>query len=237
MADAGMDTSGLVRAMQRHTTISYQAVKKAVDGKSNAFSAANNAIAAAALGVRSDWLASGVGPKHAPTAYTPTAPLLASEPNVLALGDDDPLPDNVVLIKEYAVRFAAGDGHIATFDEIHESQPVPYLRSWMTAEHIPPSKARRFKVKGDSMKDTLFNGDTVLVNTAETHVIDGKVYAIRYGDELRVKRLFKRLDGGLILHSDNPEHRPRDEELSAPQVAEHIHIIGRVRDKSGAGGL
>lgn len=40
---------------------SYQAVKKVVDGKSSAFNAANNALAARILGVSSDWLALGEG--------------------------------------------------------------------------------------------------------------------------------------------------------------------------------
>lgn len=40
---------------------SYQAVKKVIDGKSTAFNAANNALAARLLGVSSDWLALGEG--------------------------------------------------------------------------------------------------------------------------------------------------------------------------------
>jgi phage repressor protein C with HTH and peptisase S24 domain len=42
---------------------SYQAVKKVIDGKSSAFNAANNAMAARMLGVSSDWLALGEGVK------------------------------------------------------------------------------------------------------------------------------------------------------------------------------
>lgn len=41
--------------------ISYQAVKKVLDGKSAAFSAPNHAKAAIALNVSSDWLALGTG--------------------------------------------------------------------------------------------------------------------------------------------------------------------------------
>lgn len=42
--------------------LSYQAVKKVFDGKSNAFTAENNARAAKHLGIYSDWLATGLGP-------------------------------------------------------------------------------------------------------------------------------------------------------------------------------
>ncbi len=230
MSDAGVSASALAAAM----TLSYQAVKKVLDGKTRSFTAQNNSLAASILGINPDWLASGIGDKRPDRAPGIEPPL---ESNVLAVDDGDPMPENVVLIKEFRVHFSAGPGRSPTYDEITESQPVPYLRTWMAREQIPPSKARRFKVKGDSMAPTLFSGDIVLVNTAETSIIDGKVYAIRYQDDLRVKRLYKRLNGGLILHSDNPEHRPIDEELTPEQVAEHIGIIGRVRDKSGAGGL
>lgn len=44
--------------------ISYQAVKKIVDGKSKMLAADNNARAAALLGVDSDWLATGEGSRE-----------------------------------------------------------------------------------------------------------------------------------------------------------------------------
>ncbi len=85
------------------------------------------------------------------------------------------------------------------------------------------------------MEPLLYARDTILVNEEETTVVDGKLYAIRYGDELRVKYLRKLLDGTLVLHSVNPLY---DDEKVSPELAqEHISIIGRVRDRSGTGGL
>lgn len=52
---------------------SYQAVKKVIDGKSSAFNAANNAIAARMLGVSSDWLALGEGERERGAEATPAA--------------------------------------------------------------------------------------------------------------------------------------------------------------------
>jgi len=49
--------------------VSYQAVKKVLDGKSSAFDARNNAKAAEFLGVRSDWLAIGEGPMRVTPVY------------------------------------------------------------------------------------------------------------------------------------------------------------------------
>lgn len=140
-------------------------------------------------------------------------------------------------IKEYAIKFAAGNGRTATFEEIAGSQPATYRTEWFTRNGINPNNAIRVKVHGDSMEPCLYDGDSVLINLAETQIQNGKVYGLRYGDELRVKRVYRKLDGTLILKSDNPTHIPREEEIPTNIQDEHIAIIGRVRDKSGSGGL
>jgi phage repressor protein C with HTH and peptisase S24 domain len=68
MKSAGIDTAGLSRAVK----ISYQAVKKAVDG--GKFGTMNNIKAARALGVSSEWLATGKGDKYAADPNEPAAP-------------------------------------------------------------------------------------------------------------------------------------------------------------------
>lgn len=207
--------------------VTYQAVKRVLEGLSKAFSAANNASAAAFLDINPDWLATGVGE-------------MKLQNGIIAVHSEDALPDGFVSIPEYKVQFSAGPGGVAISYELEEaSEPATYRESWLQHERLNPKKLKRFKVKNGSMEPFLFHGDSVLVNTAENcleQVIDGKVYAIRYGDELRIKRLYyRKFSGELVLKSDNPSYK--EEELSASQVAEHIAIIGRVRDKSGTGGL
>ncbi len=181
-------------------------------------------------GINPDWLATGKGAMLATPSTLEGAPVRA-----LAEGEDP--GDGYVQIPEYEVRFAAGNGRTALFDEIDGTKPRTYRVEWFAAAGINPAHAKCFKVHGDSMEPMLFDGDSVLVNLAETEISNGKVYAIRYGDELRIKRCYKRLDGGLVLRSDNPSFLPRDEEINPEIAAEHITILGRVRDKSGSGGL
>ncbi|MFI9652821.1 S24 family peptidase [Guyparkeria halopsychrophila] len=149
-------------------------------------------------------------------------------------GDD---PDEVQ-VREYRITFAGGHGAVFAYETVEESEPATYRLSWMQRQHLKADDLRRFRVCGESMEPTLYDGDVVLVNTAENdpaHIMDGRVYAIRYGDELRVKRLFRKLDGTLVLRSDNQAFE--DEEVPPALADEHISIIGRVRDKSGPGGL
>lgn len=153
---------------------------------------------------------------------------------VMVFDADDGVPDHVVLVPESRIEFSAGDGRI-NYEVVDDKEPVPYQRSFFQKQHINPDRVRRFPVTGDSMEPMLFGGDTILVNLDETDIIDGKLYALRYGDQLRVKFLSKRIDGTLILRSLNPAYK--DEEIPAELANEHITIIGRVRDRSGTGGL
>lgn len=184
---------------------------------------------ASLYGVEALWLAEGRGKK------------LREDPQeipgeeIVAYDLEDRLSDRLVLIPEYNISFNTENGHVVY--EAEQGTERGYERSWMTNNHINNKKAKRFKVRGDSMEPTLYDGDSVLVNEGESeNIVDGKVYALRYGNELWIKRLFKKLDGSLILHSDNTVLYQR-EELSPEMVDENITIIGRVRDKSGKGGL
>lgn len=186
------------------------------------------------LGVRPHWLETGQGPKH-PTPDT--AATAASRLGVFAHDPADPLPESLVQIKVSSVRFSGGNGHVTTHCDIEEeSEPHTYQRSWFVREKLVPDRCRRFRVIGRSQEPFLYSGDWILVNLDETRVEDGRYYAFRYGDELRIKKLYRRLNGGLLLISENAVEYPA-EEVAPADVAHHITIIGRVRDKGGRGGL
>lgn len=158
-----------------------------------------------------------------------------SSSNVWAYDPDSGVGDEEVLIKESRIKFSGGPGTKPTYELVEESEPASYRRSWFQKERLKPARCIRYRVTNDSQEPFLFSGDVILVNLDETSVVDGKTYAIRYGEDLRVKKLRKRVDG-LILESWNDRAYP-PELLSPVQVEEHITIIGRVRDKSGRGGL
>lgn len=154
---------------------------------------------------------------------------------ISAIHPDDTPQDDVVYVPESKIEFSAGNGRTAHYELIEDKEPATYRLSWFQKYGINPKHVRRFRVSGDSMEPLLFDRDTILVNQDETTVMDGKLYAIRYGDELRVKYLSRRLDGTLILRSVNPLYK--EEEVSPDLANEHITVIGRVRDRSGTGGL
>lgn len=182
-----------------------------------------------ALGTSAEWLKSGDADAEMRQTPSPYSPVHAVHP-------EDDLDDDWIAVPESKVAFSAGPGHIPTYDLVDEREPATYRRSWFQKERINPKRVRRFRVVGDSMEPFVFAGDSILVNLDETNIVDGKVYAIRYGDDLRVKILSRRFDGTLTLRSFNSE-KYKDEEIPPAVAAEHIAVIGRVRDKSGTGGL
>lgn len=77
-----MDAKGVTKAaLSRKLGISYQAIKKVVDG--GAFGVENNFKAARLLGLSPEWLSSGKGPKNAPafSSASQTEGLGANYPN------------------------------------------------------------------------------------------------------------------------------------------------------------
>ena len=150
---------------------------------------------------------------------------------------EDPTGEEEVRVPESRVRFSGGPGHfVAAYEVDEDREPATYRLSWFQKERINPRRVKRFRVVGRSMEPMLFPDDSILVNLDETAVREGLVYVFRHGDEHKVKKLIPRADGSLVLRSINRDEYP-DDIIPADQVADQITIIGRVRDKSGRGGL
>lgn len=74
MRDAGVDVASLAR----HLQMTYQGVKKVIDGNSAEFKVPNHFAAADHLGVSPRWLATGKGPKTGDKPAEPTLDELAA---------------------------------------------------------------------------------------------------------------------------------------------------------------
>ena len=83
------------------------------------------------------------------------------------------------------------------------------------------------KVQGDSMERTLIDGETIVIDTDITDVAASGIYVVQVGKNLLVKRLVLRMDGGLLVKSDNPGYAAGDEDYSAER-AQSIRVVGRM---------
>lgn len=162
---------------------------------------------------------------HEPSDAAEPAPL-----RVTPWETADDLPEaGLVWIKRRRVHLAAGDGQLV-FEE-DAQHPLPFAASFLRDLHLKPEQAVCVYARGDSMAPGIRDGDLVLINLADTTLIDSDVYALRYFDQLRLKRLFRKFDGSLILRSDNPTYP--DEVVPPAYLADNIAILGKVAYRSG----
>lgn len=223
-------------ALARRVGVSRSSVSDWFSGKTKALEGQNLTKAAEALGVDPHWLATGQQPQRAkePTAAYGMATILAWE-------HEQDLPDGeYVQIPSFEVRLAAGSGdeQRSLFQieiEFLHAEPLAFRADWIRRMKLKPAKLAAMRVTGDSMENRLHDGDAVVIDTSQTEVVDGKVYALWYDGGERVKRLYRRPGGGLIIHSDNAAKYPQLT-LTLEEAA-HVRIIGRVVHVSGEGGL
>jgi len=100
-----------------------------------------------------------------------------------------------------------------------------FRTDFLGREHISERQSVLMDVRGDSMEPTLKDGDTVLIDQTEKDILDGRIYVVTLGDELRVKRVQKGWDG-IVLTSDNPRYS--DIHIAARDL-EAFKVHGRVR--------
>jgi phage repressor protein C with HTH and peptisase S24 domain len=154
---------------------------------------------------------------------------------ILSWEHEDDLPEGeYVFIPRLDIHLSAGNGREQVEMDFVKKQPQAFRADWIRRKKLNPSKLACMKVDGDSMESLLYDGETVVIDTSQTMIKDGKVYALWYDGGERVKRLWKLPGGGLRIKSDNQEH-PTIE--VSPEHTDSVRILGRVVHKSGTGGL
>lgn len=123
----------------------------------------------------------------------------------------------------YDIRAAAGAGAL-----VEDGDPTTYQmfrdQFLQRVTRAPITALSVIYVSGDSMWDTLHEGDTILVDRSETRVVKDGIYVLRLEDGLLVKRCSRRLaDGSVMITSDNPKYPPQTVENPRD-----LDVIGRV---------
>jgi phage repressor protein C with HTH and peptisase S24 domain len=149
-------------------------------------------------------------------------------PNADSIEDNDA---DFYLIPSYNIAAAAGDGR-----EIYTEQPNgkrAYNRLWLQNEGLDPKFLVMIETDGDSMWPTICDGDSILVYTDISKIIDGEVYVFRVDREIRVKRLWKNMDGTITVTSDNKNNPSFREETFSLQDLMNMNIMGIVVHRAG----
>ncbi len=132
--------------------------------------------------------------------------------------------DELAMIPVYDLGLSAGHG---AWSE-HDGDPMylqPYRHQWLRAlTNAPLGSLFVARVSGDSMEATLHNGDQVLVDRSRARATKDGIYALRWQDDIMVKRIsVDPRNGMLTVASDNPRYQTYKN-----VKPESIVILGRV---------
>ena len=143
-----------------------------------------------------------------------------------AVGINFSFADEQIFDFDFVVKHGAKAGAGASLETSEEVEGYyAFRKDWLAAHGIYARSAVLLDVTGDSMEPLFREGDTLLIDTRDTSVRDGKIYVVTLGEELRVKRILKTVSG-YILHSENPAYS--DVPVNGPDLG-FFRVHGRVR--------
>lgn len=154
-------------------------------------------------GVNPDWIETGKGPVFLKIKETGL-----SQPEFMA-------------ITKVKARLCAGDGSFET-DEGKNNKYL-FQTEWLKRKGLP-EKMVLMEVFGNSMEPELKSGDTVLVDSSQSSIIAGLIYAVGIEDTIMIKRIEKH-PGKILLRSDNKEYEPV---IIEGEGINSMRIIGRI---------
>nr|WP_319393534.1 S24 family peptidase [uncultured Desulfobacter sp.] len=124
-------------------------------------------------------------------------------------------------VPKVAARLSAGTGSFECDPDI--SQFLSFPSAWLARKGSAAAMVA-MEVFGQSMEPLIREGDTVLIDQSQTHIMAGAIYAVGVDDTILVKRLEKHPDS-LVLCSDNKDFSPIHLDIHA---LEKVRVLGRV---------
>jgi phage repressor protein C with HTH and peptisase S24 domain len=202
--------------MARFIGVSPQAVQKWIAGGSEP-RGKNLELAAEFLGVTPAFLKFGLQVEQA----AEISQLLPGARRVHASDADDPSMTQIMKVR---LKVQAGITGFQVEPEHYDGETQGVPTKWIEREGLHKSSLLSIVVRGDSMEPALYDGDVIVVNTADKSLVSGTVYVINYEGEAVVKRMIRDA-GQWWLASDNPDQRRYHRQLC--KGAECI-VIGKV---------
>lgn len=180
------------------------------------------------------WLLDGIGEMHPYRLESKGDPRICTYNNLqesmpvvrLEQQQDAEITDDwndFSLIPVYDVQASAGHGSLVE-SELQTGQ-LAFKKSWLKEKGLQVGHLAIITAKGDSMEQTICDGDTLLVDTRVDKIIDDSIYIVQADHHLIVKRLQQDFDGSVFVISDNPRYEKRH---LNPEQAKNLKIAGRV---------
>ncbi len=132
----------------------------------------------------------------------------------------------IALIPRLNVRLSAGIG-VENSDTLDEIEQVPISLSLLRRLNIKPENAHIIEAAGDSMEETIFDRDDVLIDRGDRDLKAEGIYAVVLGDLGMIKRVqpLSYLDT-VTLISDNSRYQPQTVKRGEQ---DQLRTIGRAK--------
>lgn len=141
-----------------------------------------------------------------------------------AKNKSEPVREGFVMFPRYELQVGAGPGRPIESEQIVDF--VSFKEEWVkNFLRVPRKDLALLTVRGDSMNPTLSDGDMILVDLRGARIEDSAVYVLEFEDALLVKRIQRKLDGSVVIKSDNQLYEP---EILPKERVESLRIVGRV---------
>jgi transcriptional regulator with XRE-family HTH domain len=186
--------------------VTVQSVYQWEKGETKGLKPDNLVAVAEFLGVTVEYLVTG--------AETPVAKIVRHTV--------DPLPLHSYVFVE-SLKLQARAGHSGTSAELDAAMPVIFNTDILVERGIRSPGLAFIRASGDDRELGICNGAFVMIDREDCEIDDGKDYLLYYNREWHLKRVFKRIGGGLILRADHQQM-----EVDGPQATQ-VEVVGRVR--------
>lgn len=135
--------------------------------------------------------------------------------------------DDVVQVREIDLSLGAGGTYIGDGHVVETFRDFP--RSWLRElTRTDPEFLVFARVKGNSMKPTLYDADIVIIDLTKTRISEqDEVWAVAVAEIGMVKRIWANTDGSYKIKSDNPNVDPET------AVDGEMFVVGQVVGKLG----
>jgi len=174
------------------------------------------------LGVSAEWLLEGKTSRD-----TIIEPLPLKGAPVGYRQEDDP---DFVAVRMVRLLLSAGISGFRTEPEYEADALLKMNRFWIEKNGYSLDHLIATKIRGESMEPSLYDGDVVIINTADTTPSDATVFAVNYEGEAVVKRMMRDA-GEWWLTSDNPDNRRFPKKLCR---GGECMLVGRVVWREGS---
>ncbi len=209
--ELGLSQTDVAHALK----ITPQAVQQWEDGKT-APRGGRLDVLATYLGKSKAWLSFGDEESKPPTS------------NFRVIDESDELdPSCYVKIERFNVKLSAGNGTVEWIPE--KLDPLVFRRAWFRKKGFPMEACKAMYVRGDSMEPMLMDWDTILIDTSDTELVEGEVFAVAFKGKLYVKKIAY-YDDGIKLVSLNDRYEP----IPVPDAeSERFRCLGRMVWRGG----